>query len=615
MSTGEVYVPLSDVRRVVAESVTAWGGSGEAVALDVASGLRAAYAPPDKAASELWPQRPRLPGPPEPEPLPIEVLPAGLRAHVESVAAATQTPPDMAAMLALAAVSAAVRGTAEVVVDRRAWRELVTLYTVVVLPPATRKSAVYAHMVRPLETWEVDACARVAPMHRAALATTELAERRYASQRDALARGIQKAPSPDEVEYARLQAEEARRAVPTLPRVLAGDATPEALVRLLAEQDGHIALMAPEADPLGIADGRYSESARIDELLRAWCGETIRVDRVGREPVHVERPALTLGLTMQPEALRALRHGRVHRGRGLWGRILWCCPPDGLGHRLTGREVPALDEQAAERYDKLIRSLLDATQGDHMRTDPTVLRLGEDALNILYQWEAEVEVGLGPGGIYASIRDYGGKLVGQAVRLAALLEMAGRADPGVSLSTPIGAEAMGGAVHLARALATHAQRVLGAMELDRATEDAMYVLRRARELPPGTTLSELRDATRDRPGLATKDDLQPIVDDLTRRGCLRLVERDRGGRPGRPPSPIVELHPDLRTSHAPPNNPGKGDSRSFRGVSSGPRADESSPVHLPHGWAADVISVLSRVQDGPQNDTALGAPAGASQGR
>lgn len=44
--------------------------------------------------------------------------------------------------------------------------------------------------------------------------------------------------------------------MPVLPRLLAADATPEALVRLMAEQGGRIALLAPEADPLAIADRR-----------------------------------------------------------------------------------------------------------------------------------------------------------------------------------------------------------------------------------------------------------------------------------------------------------------------------------------------------------------------
>ncbi|PZM91519.1 MAG: hypothetical protein DIU79_12775, partial [Actinobacteria bacterium] len=101
-----------------------------------------------------WPDRPDVPVPPRPDPLPVDVLPPALRAHVLSVAAATQTPPDMAAMLSLAAVSAALRGVADVHVDARGWREVATIYTAIVLPPATRKSPVYAHMIAPIEAWE-----------------------------------------------------------------------------------------------------------------------------------------------------------------------------------------------------------------------------------------------------------------------------------------------------------------------------------------------------------------------------------------------------------------------------------------------------------------------------
>jgi hypothetical protein len=41
------------------------------------------------------------------------------------------------------------------------------------------------------------------------------------------------------------------------------------------------------------------------------------------------------------------------------------------------------------------------------------------------------------------------------------------------------------------------------------------------------------------------DDLKSLVGTLQDSGCLRLREDHRPG-PGRPPSPIIEIHPDLR---------------------------------------------------------------------
>lgn len=503
-------------------------------ALDVA--VRAADLAP-------WLDAPRLPGPPDPGPLPPDALPPVLRAHVASVAGATQTPPCMGAMLALAAVSAALRGRVDIMVDpRRDWRELAVLYTCVILPPATRKSPVYRHMVQAIEDWERHVCARIASEYRLAMDRVARAEHdlRAAIGRKRGALGL---------EDARIELDAAEAAVPVLPRVLASDATPEALVRVMAEGGGSIALLSAEADPLGIADGRYSDIARVDELLRAWSGEAIRVDRIGREPIHVPRPALTLGITVQPAALDALRHGRVHRGRGLWGRILWCCPPHGLGSRLTGRDVPPLDVDAAKRYGHVLLALLDATATAKAQE----LALSADALDILDGYEAELERELADGGRLAPVRDHAGKIVGQAVRLAALIELAARAEHGRPLwSEPICRWAMDAGVRLARALTTHAMAVL-APALDDRAADMAYVLRRVRESPEGSTVRDVYRAVDRHPSIAEaetpSDYLAELLDALVERGCIRLVPQPSTG--GRPPSPVVELHPDLRATSVP----------------------------------------------------------------
>jgi replicative DNA helicase len=510
---------------------------------------------------EAWPDVPSLPGPPDPEPLPLDALPPLVRAHVESVAGATQTPTDLPALLSLAAISTAVGGRAVVAVDERGWVEPVNIYAAAILPPASRKSPVFAAMIAPLEAWEREERERAGPVHHRARDAAEIAEDAFAATKKAAAKGNATA---DEVDAARAEFEQARAAVSPFPRLLAADATPEALVLLMADQGGRIALLAPEADPLGIADGRYADGkARVDELLRAWSGEAIRVDRVGRDPVHIDRPALTLGLTLQPAVLADLSHGKTFRGRGLLGRVLWAVPAHGLGTRRTGRDVPGVDQRAAAQYDATLRQLLSAAgpaappQYPHNPPGGAVpgssaglagaftLRLSDGALDVLYGYEAEIEVGLADGGRLAGIRDWAGKAAGQAIRLATLIELAARAEDQRPLwAEPVGEWAMEAGVRLVRAFTTHALMVLGGVGVDRRIADMRYVLRRAGEIPVESTLKDLHDATRDRPGLETMDALRPVVDELAEWGCIRLVEQVREG-PGRPPSPLVVLHPAL----------------------------------------------------------------------
>jgi replicative DNA helicase len=527
---------------------------GELAELEVAAIAAPRYPPAITEAMSPppeWPPAPCAPGPPPPEPLPIDVLPPVLRAHVASVAATTQTPPDMACMIALAAISATIRGRACVIV-RDGWPpELVTIYTAVVLPPGTRKSPVYLHMVRPIEEWEAEERERVGPAYQRARDAAEVAGARLAEAKKVAARGK---GSREEVEAARIELHAAEAAVPILPRVIASDATPEALVRLMASQGGSLALLAPEADAIGIADGRYSDSARVDELLRGWTGERIVSDRAGRDPIDIPHPALTVGICMQPSVLEDLRHARALRGRGLMGRILWCMPDHGLGRRLTGPAVPPLDSAAAERYGRLLWTLL-GTDLVGFVGGARNLVLTPEALEVLHDYEAELEPQLADEGRLAGIRDAAAKMHGQAVRLSALLELAARAEDGRPLWTaPIGAWAMSGAVALVRALTTHALAVLGMAGQDPELEDLRYVLRRAYELPTGATLRDLHRACEDRRGMATMDDLMPVVENLRERHCIRLIEQ-RTGTPGRPPSPLVEVHPALkRRTPGPPRH-------------------------------------------------------------
>src|SRR5690606_39138894 len=97
--------------------------------------------------------------------------------------------------------------------------------------------------------------------------------------------------------------------------------------------------------------------------------------------------------------------------------------------------------------------------------------------------------------------------------------------------------AMQGGVTLARALTSHALRVLAD---DPMMETLRYVLSRVLDMDTTDaprTMKRLHDAVRGRGDLQTMEDLSPWVDGLIARDCMRLVPVPRKGA-GRPPSPI-----------------------------------------------------------------------------
>ena len=345
--------------------------------------------------------------------------------------------------------------------------------------------------------------------------------------------------------------EDARAKLPLDGRLLAGDITPEALVERMAAQRGRVAILEPEPGPLQLLAGRYSNAARLDELKKAWSAETLTVDRVGRPPLRVSRPALTMALMLQPGVLEGLQHGRAFRHEGVFGRFLWCRPPHRLGSRLTGADVPPLNQSAAARYARTLCAILDMeTANPEDDADvPHVLRLAPGAIKVLHAWEADVERDLADGERHAPIRDWAGKVVGQSIRVAALLELAARAgDDRVLPGDTIGADALEAAVRLMRPLATHALEVLvGDLGGDSRLAFLRYVLRRARAMPPGSSLQDLYQRCRGNVRVKSVEDIEACVHELAERGCMRVLQVARSG-PGRPKSPRLEVHPSLAHS-------------------------------------------------------------------
>ena len=537
-----------------------------------------------------WPDEPRPPGAPEPEALPLEALPAVLRAIATTVSASVQVAPSMPAGLVLAAVSAAVADRVVVRPDDAWTREHIPLYIVVVAPPAARKSPVYAILTPPLREWEAERAREAAPHRRVAEAIV-----------DARAKALQRAQggdSDDEVEAAVLALQEAEEAVPTIPRLLAQDSTPEALVRQMAEQGGRVAVMSPEGGPLRILDGRYSDGvARLEELAKAYDGEEIKSGRISRSDVHVPRPIMTLGVMLQPSVLDSIRNGRSLRGQGIYGRISWIVPRTRVGTRVDSSEAPPLDRQARRRYRDMLHRLLDWEPRGHTPEGipvPHELRLSGEAQARKREYHTtEVEPGIVPGGPLAAVEDWAGKTVGRAIRIAALLDLAARADEGRPLTEPISGWAMESGVRICRALTTHAMHVYGEMEMDRRTSDLRYLLRRLQELPEGTTETELRRAVQGRTSIVGAEDVADLVDDLETRGCVRRVARLQDG-PGRPSSPTLELHPSLCTDIAeiaktPREEGNESDSRNIRNTHAG-----APPEQLPGGMDPEELTEEDR---------------------
>lgn len=200
-----------------------------------------------------------------------------------------------------------------------------------------------------------------------------------------------------------------------MPRLLVDDATPEALAVVMASQQQRIAMLEAEGGLFDTLSGRYSNGVpNLDVVLKAWNGESVRIDRRHAESILLDNPTLTLILTAQPDVLAGMAHTPSFRGRGLVGRLLFLLPPSRVGLRQV--ETFPVPEGLRLRWRQVLRHLLalpwDTTGGEQL------LRLEHESKSLWLDFAASVERNLAEGARLTAMRDWGDKLPGQVLRLA-----------------------------------------------------------------------------------------------------------------------------------------------------------------------------------------------------
>ncbi len=338
----------------------------------------------------------------------------------------------------------------------------------------------------------------------------------------------------------------AKFVVPSVPRIIADDVTPEIIPALLQDNGGSIAILSAEGGLFDTLSGRYSKGQpNIENVLKAHAEDPIRVDRVTRGPEFVEHPALSLGISGQTGVLRGLGKPSF-RERGLIARILITVPESKVGYRDT--EPDPVPDAVRDAYHRGIKDLLDRkwltdtdkAQGREVYT----LTLSADARRRLTQFERDLEPRLGPEGDLSHIKDWAAKLVGAVVRIAGLLHLAGEFAGYHEINGP----EMGNAIEIGEYLIQHALAAFAEIGADESTDDAIYPLswmqRHLRDKPAPRlfTKRDAFEATKSRFKQAAS--LDGPLGVLCDHGYIREISPEQPPKVGRPPSPVYELNPD-----------------------------------------------------------------------
>jgi Protein of unknown function (DUF3987) len=466
------------------------------------------------------------------ERIPEGLIPGPVGDMARSVAAATETPLEMAMMTGLGVVAASIAGKVQIC-PSVGYSEPLQLYVATVLPSGNRKTAVINAMSAPFRKAEAQLIEQLTPERKrleSVRKTGELTIDRLRKQAAA------KSDSNALIEeIARREAELPE--LPAIPRFWTQDITPERLGTLMAENGGRMAVMSDEGGIFDILAGRYSKNAapNLDLFLQGHSGSPVRVDRRSREVVLINTPALTLVVTPQPDVSRSLSEQKAFRGRGLLARFLFLLPPSTVGSRK--HETIPIAAQTRDAYNRCISCLLSLP----MASDgvPLSLRFSRESFARWKDFQMFVERQMAEDGRLYEILDWGSKLPGAVARLAGGIHgslHAGRTIPG-----EIAREVTEIAITVGGMLISNALAAFRIMQKPEKIEHAEKVLAWIRRNgAPEFHLREMFRSHQTRFGEMAA--MMPAVGLLQDHGYIRPREKEK--KPGRPPD-IFEVNPEL----------------------------------------------------------------------
>jgi hypothetical protein len=399
-----------------------------------------------------------------------DALPAGWDEWIEKEASARGCPRDYLAAALIGAASALLGNSRHVAVSE-AWSEPPHLWLALVGAPSTGKTPALKPILEACRSIERDAepewQVAMAEHSRLAEVARALEEQWSADVRTATKNGQ---PPPNRPPGADAPLE------PSMPRLLAMDATTEELQRLLARQPRGLFYVRDELTGWFGNHDRYGGNGGDRAFfLEAWNGGAYMVDRVKHrgQPVRISRTALAIFGGMQPDRLREALAG-ADDGLGARFAFIWPDPPP------ISKLASECDETVRDRRNRLVEAAR-RLHGLQMCFDgsdepaPCQVRLDRTALALFDELRQETlqrsrsSRGLASG--------WHGKTPGRALRLALVFELLAWSMSDGSEPRLISGDAMARAGYYLDYLASMFDRVTAGLAIRRDEADAATIAR------------------------------------------------------------------------------------------------------------------------------------------
>lgn len=404
------------------------------------------------------------------EPYPVDALPPLIKAAVGEYQAYGQQPMALVASSALATVSLAVQGLANVARDTHLTGP-VSLNFLVIAQSGERKTAADRAFTAPLLEWE----ARRADEMRDEIKQNRAALDAWTAEQDGLKAALKRAkarksPDAENIRQMLLDNELKKPKEVVAPRLRYEDVNPQSLAYRLAQGHPSAALWSDEGAMVTGSHGMGKEGlvGFLAMLNRLWDGGNVYHDRKQAQSVYVTGRRFTVSLMMQPGVLRELayRSGGLTRESGFLARFLIAAPASTMGTRLYRDSAGGITHLAA--FGQRILRLLDTPLPLNPEgcLGPPLLRLNPEAFATWRDYHDDVERQLRPLGDFATACDFAAKSAENAARIAACFHLF------EGKQGPIDGETMRRGVAVASWYLRETLRVLDLLEEPRAWADA-----------------------------------------------------------------------------------------------------------------------------------------------
>lgn len=348
-----------------------------------------------------------------------DVLPSLLRQTAFELHSRCGVPMELAAPLVVGAASLACQGAIDVS-RPNCEPSPCLLYTLVVAGSGTRKSTVLNKLLAPFHEMEQELSAGVAermPEFEAASLAWEIQKKSLLNQ---IERKTKKNESMQPLQDQLAAHMAARPVVPTAPKFVYEDPTPEAVVDGLCKVWHSAGMVSSEGG--GFLNGRPSYD--LPMWNKIWDGAGLAVERIGRGTSSSRDARASLILAVQEGPFQEFcdRRGAEALDIGFLARFLVSRPPRIVGNRFIYQNNVEATWEALKKFQHRIKELLkeqvaNSTNGKFKRMLLTLSPKAEqrwiEAFNL-------IESLLRPGEYLSCIPGYASKIAENAVRIAAV---------------------------------------------------------------------------------------------------------------------------------------------------------------------------------------------------